>query len=163
MPWPKSSRSHVLWITQGDTLSQSMRHHGASIENTYWHQPPSIVIQSLGIYDYFMVSPIGQSLLLTLAQTQYPLKVKSLCSIVAWWIMTIDNLVSWSTICPIQFVSHALVHLSWENHPNIQDKPSLQLRDSALQSQMDSPNSWTNYGQLIILQGTHDLDLLCKS
>ena len=47
-------------------------------------QPPSIVTQSIGIYDHFKVSSIGQSLLLILAQAQYPLKVESPCSILAW-------------------------------------------------------------------------------
>ena len=61
-----------------------MRYHDAYIENTYCHHPPSIVIQFIGIYDHFKVSPISQSLLLILAQTQYPLKVESPCSIVSW-------------------------------------------------------------------------------
>ena len=61
-----------------------MRYHGASIKNTYCHQPPSIVTQSIGIYDHFMVSPIGQILLLILTQAQYALKVESPCSMVAW-------------------------------------------------------------------------------
>ena len=60
------------------------RYHGAFIENTCCHQPPSIVAQSIGIYDHFKVSPIGQSLMLTFAQTQYPLKVENPCSIVDW-------------------------------------------------------------------------------
>ena len=57
--------------------------YGVSIENTCCHQPPSIVIQSIGLYNHFRVSPIGQSLLLILAQAQYPLKVESPHSIVA--------------------------------------------------------------------------------
>ena len=61
-------RTHVIWITQGDTLSQSIRYHSVSIENTYRHQPPLIVTKSIGIYDHFRVLPIGQNLLLTLAQ-----------------------------------------------------------------------------------------------
>ena len=137
-----------------------MRYHGASIKNTYCHRPPSIMTQSIRIYDHFRVSPIGQSILLSLKQAKYPLKVKSLCNIVAWWIMTIDCLMSWFTIGLVQCTSHALVHLPWENHLDKQDKLSLQLWGNALQSQMDSPNPWTNYGQLITLQGTHDLDLL---
>ena len=36
-----------------------MRYHGASIKNSYCHQPPSIVTQSIRIYDHFKVSPIG--------------------------------------------------------------------------------------------------------
>ena len=60
-----------------------MKYHGAFIENTYCHQPPSIVTQSIGIYDHFRISPICQSLLLILAQAQYPLKVESPCSVVA--------------------------------------------------------------------------------
>ena len=54
-----------------------MRHHGASIENNYCHQPPPIVTQFIGIYSHFRISPISQSLLLILAQTQYPLEVES--------------------------------------------------------------------------------------
>ena len=61
-----------------------MRYHGASVENAYCHQPPSTMTQSIGIYDHFRVSPIGQSLLLILAQAQYPLKVESPCNLVAW-------------------------------------------------------------------------------
>ena len=34
--------------------------------------------QSIGKYDYFRASPIGQILLLTLAQAQYPLTHSSL-------------------------------------------------------------------------------------
>ena len=52
-----------------------MRYHGTSIENTYCCQPSSRVTQSIGTYDHFRVSPIGQSLLLILALAQYPLKV----------------------------------------------------------------------------------------
>ena len=69
-----------------------MRYHGAFIENTYCHQPPSTATQSIGIYDHFRVSPIYQSLLVILAQTQYLLKVESSYNIVAWWIMKIDSL-----------------------------------------------------------------------
>ena len=61
-----------------------MRYHGTSIEITYCHQPLSIMTQSIGIYNYFRISPISQSLLLILAQTQYPIKVESPCNIVAW-------------------------------------------------------------------------------
>ena len=60
-----------------------MNYHGASIENTYCHQLPSMMTQFIGIYDHLRVLPIGQNLLLTLAQTQYPLKTKNPCSIVA--------------------------------------------------------------------------------
>ena len=93
----------------------------------------------------------------------YPIKVESLCNIVAWWIITIDSLVSWFIVGPIQCTSYALVHSPWENHLNSQDKLSLELRGTILQSHMDNPNPWTNYGQLITLQRTHDLDLLCNS
>ena len=111
------------------TLSLNpMRYHGVSIENTCYHQPPLIVTQSIGIYDHFRVSPKGQCLFLILVQVQYPHKVESPCSIVAWWIMTIDSLVSWFTVGPVQCASHSLVHLPWENHLNNQDKSSLQLR-----------------------------------
>ena len=82
MLWPQSSRLYVIWITQQDTLSQSMRDHFVSIENTCYHQLLSTMTQSIGIYDHFRVSPIGYNLLLTLAQVQYSLKVKSPCSIV---------------------------------------------------------------------------------
>ena len=79
--WPQISWSHVLWITQGDTLSQS--HEISFIENTCCHQSLSTMTQSIGIYDHFRVSLIGQSLLLILTSTQYPFKVESLCSIVS--------------------------------------------------------------------------------
>ena len=36
-----------------------MKFHDPSIENTYCHQPLSIVTQSIGIYGYIKVSPIG--------------------------------------------------------------------------------------------------------
>ena len=66
-----------------ETLSQSMRYYDVFIENAYCHQPPLIVTQSIGIYEYFRISPISQNLLLILASTRYPLKVESPCSIVA--------------------------------------------------------------------------------
>ena len=58
-------------------------YHGVTIVNTYCHQPPSIVTQSIRIYDHFRVSLIGQSLLLISAQAQYLLKVESPFCIVA--------------------------------------------------------------------------------
>ena len=61
-----------------------MRYHGASIENTHCHKPQSTVTQSIRIYVHFRVPPIGQSLLLILAQAQYPLKVENPCNIIAW-------------------------------------------------------------------------------
>ena len=61
-----------------------MRYHGTSIENTYCHQLSSAMTKSMGIYDHIRILSIGQSFLLTSANTQYPLKVKSLCNIVAW-------------------------------------------------------------------------------
>ena len=88
-----------------------------------------------------------------LAQTQYSLKVESSCSIVAWWIMTIDSLTSWFTIGPIQCVSHTLMHLPLETYRDGQDKPFLQLGGDALQFLLDCPNPWTDCGQLIYLQG----------
>ena len=126
-----------------------MKYHSAYIENTCCHQPPSIVTQSIRIYDHFRVSPQGQSLLLILVQAQYPLKVKSPCSIVAWWIMTIDSLVSWFTIGLVQCASHTLVHSPWKIHPDGPDKPSLQLGSGSLESLPDCLNPWTNCGQLI--------------
>ena len=60
-----------------------MRYHGASIENTCCHKLLLAVRQSIRIYNHFKVLPIGQSLLLNLTQVQYPLKVKSLCNIIA--------------------------------------------------------------------------------
>ena len=57
-----------------------MRYHGASIENTYYHQPSSIVTQSIGIYDHFKVSSIGESFLLILAQVQYYLNLERRCT-----------------------------------------------------------------------------------
>ena len=58
---------------------------------------------------------------------------------------------------------YTLVHSPWETHPNNQDYPSLQLGGGALQSLMGSLGPWTDYEQVIYLQGTHDLDLLCNS
>ena len=75
---------------------------------------------------------IGQSLLLILAQAQYPIKVNSPCSKVAWWIMTVDNHASWFTIGLVQYASHTLVHSPLETQPNGQDKSSLQLGGGAL-------------------------------
>ena len=51
---------------QGKHCLNPMRYHGASSENTYCYQPLPIVTQSIGIYDHLRISPIGQSLLLTL-------------------------------------------------------------------------------------------------
>ena len=140
-----------------------MRYYSASIKNTYCHQPPSIVSQSIGIYDHFRVLPIGQSLPLILTQTQYSLKVESLCNIVVYWIMTIDSLASWFIIGPIQCASHTLVHSPWETHLDGQDKSFLQLRGDVPKSLLDCPNPSIDYGQLIYLQGTHDLYFLCNS
>ena len=61
-----------------------MRYYSASIENICYHNPLLIMTQSIGLYDHFRVLPISQSLLLILAKTQYPLKIESPCSIVAW-------------------------------------------------------------------------------
>ena len=69
---------------KGTHYLNPMRYHGASIENTCCYQHSSIVTQSIGIYDHFRVSPIGQSLLLILAQAQYPLKVENPYNLVAW-------------------------------------------------------------------------------
>ena len=102
-----------------------MRYHDVFIENTYYHQPPSIVTKSIGIYDHFRVSPIGQSLLLILVQIQYSFKVESPCNIVAWWIITIDSLVSWFTVSLVQCASHTLVHSPWETRLHDQDKCGL--------------------------------------
>ena len=44
---------------KGTLYLNTMRYHGASIKDTYCHQPPSTVTQSIGIYDHFRVSPIG--------------------------------------------------------------------------------------------------------
>ena len=59
--------------SKGTHYLNQIRYHGTFIENICWHQPPSIVIQPRGICDHIKVSPISQSLLLILAQTQYPL------------------------------------------------------------------------------------------
>ena len=160
---PQILWSHVLWITQRDKVSQSMRYLNVFIENTYYHDHSSKVTQSIGIYDHFRNLPICQSLLLIFSQAQYPLKVEGPRSIVAWWIMTVDSLASWFTVGPIQCASHTLMHSPWETHPDGQDKSSLQLGGSALQSLLDCPNPWTDYGQLIYLQGTYDLYLDCNS
>ena len=149
--------------SKGTHCLNPMRYHGAYIENTCCHQPPSIVTQSIWIYDYFRVSPMGQNLLLILAQAQYPLKVKNPYNIVTWWIMTIDSLELWFTIGPIQCVSHTLIHSPLETYPDGQDKSSLQLGGGALQFLLDCLNPWTNCKQIIYLQGIHDLYLLCNS
>ena len=54
------------------------------------------------------------------------------------------------------------MHSLWETHPNDQDKSSLKLGGSTLQSLLDCPNLRTNSELLIILQGTRDLYLLCN-
>ena len=61
-----------------------MRYHGAYIENICFYKASITMTQSIGIYDLFRVSSIGQSLLLMLALAQYPLKVESPCNIVTW-------------------------------------------------------------------------------
>ena len=124
-----------------------MRYHGGSIENTCCHKPSSIVTKSIGIYDHFRVSP-SQSLLMISTHTQYPLNIEGPCNIVAWWIMTINSLISWFTISFIQCVSHTLVNSPWETHPDGQDKSFLQLGGGTLQSLL-MPKSmnwlWTIY------------------
>ena len=52
---------------KGTRYFNFMRYHDVSIENTCCHQPSSIVLESVRIYDHIKVSLIGQSLLLTLA------------------------------------------------------------------------------------------------
>ena len=64
-------------LPKGTHCLNTMKYYGASIENIYCHQAPSIVTQSIGIYDPFKISPIGQRLLLILAHAQYFLKVES--------------------------------------------------------------------------------------
>ena len=94
-----NSKEHMLNSTQ--------RTATISIENTYYCEPSSIVIQSLGIYDHFRISHIGQNFLLILAQIQYPLKIESPCGIVAWWIMTINSLTSKFTIFYRECITYA--------------------------------------------------------
>ena len=136
--WPQISWSHVFWITNGDTLSQS---HEISWR-LYWEY-------LLGIYDHFMVSPIGQSLLLILVQTQYLLKVANPYNIVTWWIMIFDSLASWFTVGPVQYAWHTLVHSPWKTDPDSQDKSSLQFGGSTPQSLLDYLNLLTDCGQFI--------------
>ena len=81
-----------------------------------------------------------------LAQAQYPLKVESPCSIIAWWIMTINSLESWFTISHVQCASHTLVHSPLETYLDGQDKLSFQL--GALQSLLDYPSPWTEMDNL---------------
>ena len=54
--------------------------------------------------------------------------------------MTIDNLVSWFTVGPVQCASHILIHSPWETHLDDQDKPSLKLGGGAPQFLLDCPN-----------------------
>ena len=91
-----------------------IRYHDVFIKNIYCYQPLLIVIQFIGIYDHFRILPIDRSFLLILIQTQYPLKVKSLCNIVIRWIMTIDSLTLWLTIDFVQCTSHTLVYSPYE-------------------------------------------------
>ena len=98
-----------------------------------------------------------------LAQTQCHFKVESPCSIVAWWIMTIDSLTSWFTGGPVKCASYTLAHSSWETHLDSQEKLSLQLGGSAIQSILDCSNPWTDHGQLFYLQRTYDLYHLYNS
>ena len=51
------------------------------------------------------------------------------------------------------------MQLPRQPHPDGQDKSSLQLGGSALQSLLDCPNPWIDYEQLIILQRTYNLYL----
>ena len=65
MPCKECLHDHMSFGSpKGAHYLNPMRYHGAFIENTYCHQPPSIVAQSIRIYDHFRVSPIGHSLLL---------------------------------------------------------------------------------------------------
>ena len=71
-----------------------IRYYSVSIENTYCYQFPSIMTQSIGnIWSAYDLSRRPKSLL-TLVQTQYSFKVKSPYSIVVWWIMVINSLMS---------------------------------------------------------------------
>ena len=75
------------------------RRHLCNIDTGFFPQKSvGCMTQSIRIYDHFRVSPKCWTLLFILAWTQYPLKVKSQCSMVTWWIMIIDSLVSWFTI-----------------------------------------------------------------
>ena len=56
-----------------------------------------------------------------------------------------------------------LVHSPWETHPDSQDQSSLQLGDGELQPLMGYLDPWIGCEQVIYLQGTHDLNLLCNS
>ena len=62
--------------------------------------------------------------------------------------MRIDSLTSLFTIGHIQCVSHTLMHSSWETHLDGQNKLSLQLGGSALQSLLDCPNHELTVGNL---------------
>ena len=63
---------------------------------------------------------------------------------------------------PIQ-ISFLISKIYENSHLDSQDKSSLQLGGSTLQSLLDCSNPWTNSEQLIILQGTYDLCLLYNS
>ena len=51
----------VIHIMITCPLDHLMGYHATSIENTYCHQPPSTVTQSIGIYDQLTISPVTQS------------------------------------------------------------------------------------------------------
>ena len=54
-------------LPKGTHCLKPMKYHGTSIKNTCCYQLPSKITKPIGIYDHLRFSPIGQSLLLTLA------------------------------------------------------------------------------------------------
>ena len=57
--WCHKFHDHKLFGSpKGTHYLNPMRYHGVFIENTYCHQLPSIVTQSIKIYDHFKISPI---------------------------------------------------------------------------------------------------------
>ena len=163
MLYSNSFISQVLWITKGIHCLNLMRYHDAFIENTCCHQPPSLVTQSIGIYDHFGVSlthrlkpPLDFGANSISSKGWESMQYGSLVNNDNWWFYIMNHNRSY----PI--ASHTLMHSPSENHPNGQDKSSLQLGGGALQSLLNFPNPWTDCGQFIYLQGTYDLHLLCN-
>ena len=139
-----------------------IRYHVAYIKNTYCHQPPSIVTQSIRIYDHFRVSPISQSLLLTLAQTLFSQ---------GWECMQYSSLVNHENWLPCIMIHHrscsvCIIYANGITMGNPSWRPRQVIPPSrrwCTTASTGLPKPWTNYGQLIYLQGTHDLYLLCNS
>ena len=148
---------------QENTLSQS---HEISSWCLYWEYLllPAFINSNpiIGLYDQFRVSPISQSLLLILAQTLFSQ---------GWESMQYSSLVNHENWLPCIMIHHrscsvCIIYANGITMGNPSWRPRQVIPPSRRWSTIASTGllkPWTNYGQLIYLQGTHNLYLLCNS